>query len=71
MNVILYSTGCSNCRMLEAKLKAKKIEYVEVTDSNIILGMGFMSVPMLEVDGKIMNYKNAIEWLNNLEGEAV
>ena len=66
MNVIFYTTGCANCKALEAKLKAKKIEYVEVTDPNIIIGMGFSTAPVLEVDGKAMNYQQASIWLRNL-----
>lgn len=69
MQVILYSTGCVKCKALEAKLKTKKIEYDEVTDSNIIIGMGFMSVPMLEVDGNVMTYEQANEWLKNYSTE--
>lgn len=68
MNVVLYSTGCAKCRVLEAKLKAKKIEYKEVTDMNIMESKGFMSVPMLEVDGEIMNYRAAVDWVNKYEG---
>ncbi len=68
MNVVLYTTGCPKCKMLEARLKMKKVEYKEVTDADLMIEKGFMSAPMLEVDEKIMNYNNAIEWLNNLEG---
>lgn len=67
MNVVLYSTGCAKCRVLEAKLKAKKIEYKEVTDMNIMESKGFMSAPMLEVDGETMNFTGATEWINKLK----
>lgn len=68
MNVVLYTTHCPKCKVLEAKLKMKKVEYNEVTDADLMIEKGFMSAPMLEVDGKIMNYKNAVDWLNTLEG---
>ena len=65
MNVVLYSTGCPMCRSLEARLMAKKIIYEKETDMKVMEEKEFMAVPMLEVDGKIMNYAAAIEWLNN------
>jgi len=27
---------------------------------------GFMSMPMLQIDGEIMNYLNAINWLKEI-----
>ena len=69
MNVVLYTTHCPKCKVLEAKLKMKKVEYDEVTDADLMIEKGFMSAPMLEVDGKIMNFKDAVDWLNTLEGD--
>lgn len=65
MNVILYSTHCPNCIVLEKKLKQKNIEFVEVNDVEIMKEKGFMSAPTLEVDGVTMNYQTAIQWINN------
>ena len=67
MNVVLYSTGCPKCKVLEAKLNMKKIEYNVVTDVSVMESKGFMSVPMLEVDGEIMNYGAAADWINRLK----
>lgn len=68
MNVVLYSTGCAKCKVLEAKLNMKKIEYNVVTDMSIMESKGFMSVPMLEVNGEVMNFKKANDWINAYEG---
>lgn len=67
MNVVLYSTGCAKCRMLEAKLNVRKIKYQTVTDVDVMESKGFMSVPMLEVDGEVMNYGMATDWINRLK----
>lgn len=64
MGIILYTTGCPKCKVLEAKLKQKEIDYEEVTDINVMVNMGFMSVPILEVDGKTMNFSEANTWLS-------
>jgi len=68
MNVVLYSTGCSKCKVLEAKLEAKKIKYDIINDIEVMESKGFMSVPMLEVNGEVMSFKRAIDWVNAYEG---
>ena len=67
MQVILYSTGCPKCKVLEAKLNMKEIEYDVVADVSVMESKGFMSVPMLEINGEVMNFKKAVDWINNLE----
>jgi glutaredoxin len=64
MEVILYTTFCPKCRVIEAKLKQKGIEYKEITDVDIMTEKGFMSVPMLEVDNFVMNFTEANTWIN-------
>lgn len=64
MEVILYTTFCPKCRVIEAKLKQKGIKYKEITDIDIMTEKGFMSVPMLEVDNFVMNFTEANTWIN-------
>jgi len=52
---------------LEKKLNIKKLEYTLVEDEDLMVEKGFLSAPMLEVDGKVMTFKDAIDWLENLE----
>lgn len=59
--VILYTTGCPNCEVLEKKLKKLNIEYETVTDTEIMIKKGFKSAPMLEVNGVVMDYKTALQ----------
>ena len=42
MKVVFYSTGCPNCRMLEAKLKAKGIKYEIESDIKVMEEKEFM-----------------------------
>lgn len=60
---ILYSTGCPQCQVLKKKLDNAKIEYSVVTDINIMQKKGFMSVPILEVNDKCMNFIEANNWI--------
>lgn len=50
--------------VLEKKLKSKNIEYAENTDTDLMISKGFLSTPMLEVDGNIMDFKAANTWIN-------
>ena len=64
MQVILYSTGCPKCKVLVTKLNAKNIKYNTVSDVGIIISKGISTVPVLEVNGTIMDFKTAVEWIN-------
>jgi len=65
--VIFYTTHCTKCRILEQKLNAKNIEYSEFTDVDKMIEMGFSMMPMLEVDGVIMDFATANKWINEFK----
>ena len=65
--VVLYSTGCPQCNVLKTKLDNKGIEYELVTDEDVMIAKGFMSAPILEVDGEVMPFKQANDWINQKE----
>lgn len=67
VNVILYSTGCPNCKMLEKLLDKKNIPYTVNNNVDEMIAKGFMSAPNLEVDGKIMKFGEAAEWVAQYE----
>jgi len=64
MKVILYTTHCPKCLVLEKKLQSKNINYVENTDTDLMISKGFETTPMLEVDGNVMDFKTANTWIN-------
>ena len=66
MNIIFYSTHCPKCNILKKKLDAKNLSYEEVTDVKVMMTKGFMQAPMLEVNGEIMDFSKANEWINSL-----
>ena len=67
MRVTLYSTGCPKCVILEAKMKQKNIEYAIENDVDLMVEKGFQSLPMLEVDGEVMDFGTAVKWVNGVE----
>lgn len=64
MEVILYSTGCPKCHVLEKKLQEKNIEY-DVFEPHVVelLSMGITEVPVLKVDDEMMLFKDAVNWI--------
>ena len=62
--VTLYSTHCPRCRVLETKLTQKNIEFNVVTDINKMESLGIQSVPILEVNDKLLNFTDAVAWVN-------
>ena len=67
--IILYTTHCPKCRVLESKLKAKNIQYLEVTDEEIMQAKNIEFVPMLEVDGVLMSFTTANSFINDYTNE--
>lgn len=67
MKVVFYTIDCPKCRVLESKLKAKKVPFEECRDIEIMQEKGFENAPMLEVDGTVMSFGEAVKWINNLE----
>ena len=63
----LYSTHCPRCVVLEKKMDQKGIKYNMIDDQNRIINKGFMTVPILEVDGEVMDFKRAVDWADGQE----
>lgn len=61
--VVLYSTHCPRCNVLTKKLQQSGIQYEEVNDADVMRDKGFTDAPMLEVDGVIMGFKEAVQWI--------
>ena len=63
----LYTTHCPKCKVLETKLNQKKISYTIIDDEEEIMATGILSVPYLNVDGKMMDFTAANKWVNEQE----
>ena len=61
--IVLYSTGCPMCKMIEEKFAQKKVQYVKVSDSGIIVSKGITVVPQAEINGKLLRVKEILNWL--------
>lgn len=70
MNIKLYSTHCGHCQTIALLLKKKNLSYEEIyvdptkpEEVQIIANLGLNSAPALVVDGKVMDYRTAFDWL--------
>lgn len=64
MNTVYSKVGCPRCRVLKMKMEQKGIEYEECQDMEKMIGMGFKSLPMLEIDGKTLTFEEAVKYIN-------
>jgi hypothetical protein len=46
-------------------MKKKSIDYEENNDVSLMISKGIMSAPCLEIDGEILDFTNAVKWVNN------
>lgn len=65
----LFTTHCPKCIVLESKLKTKNIKYNVITDLDEMQAKNFMSVPMLQIDNTILDFSQAIRWVNEQQGD--
>lgn len=64
-DITLYSTGCPKCKVLKSKLDSKGIEYEIIDDVDEMMRLGMTTVPCLGVDGKVLNFKESMTWIDN------
>lgn len=62
--ITLFTIDCGKCLILEKKLNEKGIEYETCKDRDVMEQRGFDFMPVLEVDGQIMNFGEAVKWVN-------
>lgn len=61
---ILYSTGCPKCEVLKKKLAEKGVLYTENNSVDEMLKLGIEAVPVLKVNDRLLDFKEAIDWVN-------
>lgn len=66
MEVILYTTDCPKCKVLEKKLNTKNVSYDTIKDVSLMQNLGIFSSPCLSVDGKIFDFQQSINWVNEV-----
>jgi hypothetical protein len=62
-----YTQNRPKCQVLKNSLDKRDMNYETITDEKLMLDKGFTHVPMLEVNGTIMEYGEAFKWINEQE----
>ena len=65
--IILYTSDtCVRCHNVKAMLDIHSVKYTEVSDKQLVIGIGLESVPAIEVDNKtIDSYPLVLGWLKD------
>lgn len=66
--IVMFSTNCPKCKILESKLQNKGIYYTKNMSLETLKALGFDEVPVLKVGDKYYHFADAVKWINNLEG---
>lgn len=66
--ITLYSNNCPRCIVLKQKLNNANITFQEENDINTMISLCLDEVPVLKIDDKIMNFLEAIDWINKYGG---
>ena len=64
MNIILYTVDCPKCKVLEKKLNNANISFEVCKDTKLMAERNISKLPMLEVDGKMLTFKEAVDMIN-------
>lgn len=67
MEIILYSTNCPKCKILEKKLTEKNIKFTKNNNVVEMSELGIDQVPVLSIDGKMLSFVEANKWINERE----
>lgn len=65
--MVLYTVGCVKCNILEKRLKKNGFNFQVSDDVNYLIEKGFQNAPVLEVNGKLYKYEDAMDMLKKYE----
>lgn len=64
--LVLYTTHCPKCCILEKKLQSKGVDYITCTDIETMKSLGIEYTPILDVDGTLLSFAEAVAYVNKL-----
>ena len=66
--IILYTTHCPKCRVIETKLSKKGIAFETNDNVDEMIKLGFKLAHVLYVDGQYLDFAQANNWINQQGG---
>ena len=69
MKVKVYTSKiCPRCKVLKTKLRNADIDFDEISGDDAVMA-GISEVPVMEADGRRMDFSESIRWIQNTEGK--
>ena len=66
--MILYTTNCPKCRVLEQQLSFTNLKFEKETDVKTMIDLGFVEAPMLEIKkGLFLTFREAINYIKEIK----
>lgn len=66
--IILFSTNCPKCKVLEAKLTKDNIDFTICQNVDELIDKGILEAPILKIDkNTYLNFSEAIKWIKENE----
>lgn len=65
MVTVYTQPTCGRCNVLKKKLSDANIDFSVCEDIDLMISKGFKTTPMMEVDGKVMDFSSALEWIES------
>ncbi len=65
--LILYTINCPICNRIKQMLDAKNMQYSLCTDEGEMLALGIEVLPVLSVNGALLQAKAAMKYINEYE----
>lgn len=69
MKIILYTTHCPQCKLVEMLLNKNNLEFEENTNIEEMKSLGITSVPVLSIDGKLYDTRAAVSFLSSYKSK--
>ena len=66
MKITLYTTHCPKCNTLVERLEKKNIAFETCEDMKVLVAKGFKTVPVLEIDGQLMDFAQSMKWVSEV-----
>lgn len=62
--MILYTTDCPKCKILEKMMDRAEMEFTKETNIDKLINLGFKSAPILEVEPQVyLPFESAISYV--------
>lgn len=69
--IVIYGNECPRCLVLEDKMKKTGLTFSIEDNMKEIIKQGFQSAPILKVDGKYMEFQEAIKWVDSKKEKGI